>query len=398
MSGAEDWIVGVVIRLVGAAALNLGMVLMKASHADEAKRGASGEKQRSCLRQSKWLSGLVVLICGHLLTFASLSFASQGLVAVLGSFSLVTNVPFSAFLLKERFHAGHGASVGLLVAGSTLVVLFSSRAEQDWSESDLVDLFGGPAFLATVGAFIALFVAALLAQRRATVDATRNDALEDNELVGKQRESHRSGAESGDATHGDSPADDGGDSAGAPAAWLCAAAIGGAFSFLFAKCLSQVLRAWEKAAAGDAPGVDAAFPTAFALMSLLGVAATGGSSLWALNGALRRGRAGSVIPFYFAAHTALTMVLGVTFFKEYEALGGLEAAVLAVGVLIVTWGVIVGNAADRNGREAALRLLKPRLCSGRQPSVEGRNTTEGGSGLTEPRGHEVAVLVGPVES
>lgn len=331
----------------------------------------------------QWLVGLAVLICGHLLTFASLSFASQGLVAVLGSFSLVTNVPFSAALLKERFHLGHAVSVALLISGSTLVILFSSRADQDWSEAQLVELFGGAAFLVVVVAFALLLAAAIVVQRRSQPPADGADASSSEE-VEAPAERAPEGSEGGDSDDGGS-----GDTADAPAAWLCAAAIGGAFSFLFAKCLSQVLRAWEQAQ--EEQDATVAFPWLFALASLLGVAVTGGSSLWALNHALRRGRAGSVIPFYFAAHTALTMVLGVAFFKEYEGLGWLEALMLTIGVVIVSWGVIVGNAADRHGRDAALRWVCPRAM--RNGSAAGEPGVSGGSPAATPLAKDAPATV-----
>mmetsp|Transcript_17114 Transcript_17114/g.60046 ORF Transcript_17114/g.60046 Transcript_17114/m.60046 type:complete len:412 (-) Transcript_17114:1145-2380(-) len=372
-TGGSDWIIGVAIRLGGAAALNLGMLLMKASHA--ANDALSASERKGCLRQTKWLVGLCVLISGHLLTFASLSFASQGLMAVLGSFSLVTNIPFSAWLLGETFNLGHAVSTVLLIAGSAVAVLFSSHADQDWTEESLVALFGEPGFFVVAAAYAGLVAVAVAWQRQleraangksaAAAAVVRGDVemgsarsnsptTPSSAMLSKEAASPAEERSKRDAYTEAAPDEDAPRSLAPPLGWLCAAAIGGALSFLFAKCLSQAVRAWPGLGADASAGEDA--PWAFAMCSLLGVAVSGGGSLWAMNYALRRGRAGFVIPFYFAAHTCLTMVLGVVFFKEYELMTGGEAAMLALGVVMTVHGVLIGHRADSEGAASALRL------------------------------------------
>ena len=67
---------------------------------------------------------------GEVLNFASMSFASQTLLAVLGCFSPLSNVFIAPWLLKEPVRRADILSLPLIIGGSVIVVFFSDHSPQ----------------------------------------------------------------------------------------------------------------------------------------------------------------------------------------------------------------------------------------------------------------------------
>jgi drug/metabolite transporter (DMT)-like permease len=77
-----------------------------------------------------WLFGFAVFLIGELLNFVSMSFASQTLLAVLGSFSPLSNVFMAPFLLKEPITRGDILALPLIIGGAIVVVFYSDHSSQ----------------------------------------------------------------------------------------------------------------------------------------------------------------------------------------------------------------------------------------------------------------------------
>lgn len=228
-----SWEVGVTLCLAGAATTNLGMNLQKKSHIQNRCAAATHaaicnasatlgvadgdsltprhfslldiEQQRGVMSQPLWRAGFAVFIAGQLLNFGALSFASQSLLATLGSFSLVTNTVFAPWLLKEKTSWRHYAATLIICGGAVVVVLYSSHAKQDFTLHDLEQKFEAEAFIiyAAAATFIATLCLLLYIARR--------NSEKHAQIVGV-----------GCAT---------------------VAAVLGSFSFLLAKCTTQLVKA-----------------------------------------------------------------------------------------------------------------------------------------------------------
>ncbi len=72
-----------------------------------------------------WRIGLILVIVGSFADFAAFSFASQSLIAPLGSFTLVSNTIFAPCLLKEKVVRRDVISTGFIIFGSVWAVCFA---------------------------------------------------------------------------------------------------------------------------------------------------------------------------------------------------------------------------------------------------------------------------------
>lgn len=85
---------------------------------------------RSYLKMRLWWVGFTVFMVGELFNFASMSFASQTLLAVLGCFSPLSNVFMAPCLLGEAITRADLLALPLIVGGAVLVVLYSDHKSQ----------------------------------------------------------------------------------------------------------------------------------------------------------------------------------------------------------------------------------------------------------------------------
>lgn len=94
------WAVGAVLAVLGSCVTNAGVNIQKYSFIDNEKKPK--HMQRPYTKQQYYYIGLAGVVLGSLGDFAALAFAAQSIVAPIGSVTLVTNVLFAHFLLKER--------------------------------------------------------------------------------------------------------------------------------------------------------------------------------------------------------------------------------------------------------------------------------------------------------
>jgi hypothetical protein len=90
----------------------------------------------------------LVFVLGNLCNFAAFNFAAQSLLAPLGSFSLVVNVIVAPLLNSEVWTWKDIVGVLLIIAGSTIVVIFAGFPPKDYNLCVLLKLFRQPATVA----------------------------------------------------------------------------------------------------------------------------------------------------------------------------------------------------------------------------------------------------------
>lgn len=139
-SGFPMWVVGLTLAILACAFNALGFVFQRRGH-------------QSLENKCPWLvGGLLMLLAGGLLDFASLGFAAQSLVAATGGLTLVCNVIFAKWVLNEPVSGRVLLGTVIVLAGCAVTVAFSSHQSEARTGEELAALLG------TSGAVIYFFV------------------------------------------------------------------------------------------------------------------------------------------------------------------------------------------------------------------------------------------------
>jgi len=146
------WYVGAILSILGSTASNLGVNIQKFSFMKNAK--LEPEKQKPYAKQPFWLLGLGLVVLGSLGDFAALGMAAQSIVAPIGSVTLVCNVAFAHWGLKEPLLKTDLIGTAFIIGGSTLSVAFGSHTGATYTLDELRKLYLQPGFAAY--AFIVL--------------------------------------------------------------------------------------------------------------------------------------------------------------------------------------------------------------------------------------------------
>lgn len=113
--GAEDWMWGMAINLVGSVLINVGTNLVKYYYTLNTRRAsmcsitdptatttAPARISRHGNQVKLWWLGTLVFVIGNLMNFVSMSFAPLSLLAALGSVQFLSNLFFSVIILKTK--------------------------------------------------------------------------------------------------------------------------------------------------------------------------------------------------------------------------------------------------------------------------------------------------------
>lgn len=157
---SANWALGALLSIFGSTSSNLGQNIQKYSFTRNDLKAVSLQKKP--LHDPVWIFGLGLVIFGSLGDFAALSMVAQSIVAPLGSFTLVTNILFAHFWLKEKL--GYQEIIGtvLIILGSTLSVIFGDHSDPSYTDQDLLDLIGGGLFIAYVVVICTSVIAGLI--------------------------------------------------------------------------------------------------------------------------------------------------------------------------------------------------------------------------------------------
>lgn len=143
--GLLSFLVGISISVVGSIVSNAGVNVQKYSQMQEALKPK--DKQRKYLKQPYWQIGICGVIFGALCDFSALRFAPQAVIMPVGSVTLVANIFFAHFWLKEELTKMDILGTILIVIGAVLCALsfsaFSKTGEiaQKYDIPGLLDLY-----------------------------------------------------------------------------------------------------------------------------------------------------------------------------------------------------------------------------------------------------------------
>ncbi|OQR84458.1 hypothetical protein ACHHYP_13357 [Achlya hypogyna] len=133
------WYVGVIMAVGASICTNMGVNLQKYSFICEAKKPA--KLKRGYFFQPKWVIGLFLVVFGSLGDFAALGFIPQSLAIPVGGFTIVANVFFAHYFLKEPFSKRDAVGTAFIVVGVMVVAAFASKSNECYTLEELIDLF-----------------------------------------------------------------------------------------------------------------------------------------------------------------------------------------------------------------------------------------------------------------
>lgn len=149
------WIAGVTVAVLAQFVSNLGSILQKRSHNDEALRPLA--MQRPYPKRPLWWVGMALILSGSAADFVALTLAPQSIVATLGCLTLVAQVIWAPLLLGERLSPRHYVATGLILIGVSLAVVYGPRGDAHLALPALLARFGS----ASLAGYAAVVLAAV---------------------------------------------------------------------------------------------------------------------------------------------------------------------------------------------------------------------------------------------
>lgn len=137
-----DWLIGCILSVCSSGLTSLGFTLQKQSHHVNSELDL--RDRQHYLFQRLWRIGFAIYLLGQILGMTAMGFASQAIVAVLTSLSLVFNGWFAHRILHEAISQAYIYASAIIILGSCLVVAVSSHERQDYDLDTLLSLFLSP--------------------------------------------------------------------------------------------------------------------------------------------------------------------------------------------------------------------------------------------------------------
>ena len=361
--GDLTWLIGAVLAAVGSIASNLGVNCQKYSFMQNAKLPKAQQKRH--IRQKGWLFGMLLVVFGSLGDFAALSLAAQSIVAPIGSITLVANVFFAHYWLREHVGWVELCGTSMIVCGSVTAVAFGDHSDVAYDVHAILRFFYGTTFIIYALASIALGVSLYYFQlpitpiKQKIVDATKRYELayDANDQAAMEYEDFyiaalcRSYAK-WERVH--------------PFSICALSGILGGQSVMFGKMVSEMINV---TASGDNQLLSPLFYLFIACMLACVV-----GQLQYLAIALNFFDALYVVPVFQCFFISFSTLGGASFFSEFSNFSALQAVMFPLGLAGTLGGVVVLT--RRKMEDSAARRLK-RLVGGEEDGVRGESDEMG---------------------
>jgi hypothetical protein len=142
---SQMWLLGVSLAVLGNICSNFGSNVQKYSFNRESSLPIELRKKYS--KQPLWIAGLSLTVFGSLFDFAALSMAASSLVSPISSISLVTNVCFSRYWLREKSQWKDLVGTLFIISGSALSVSFGNHSDKTHTADEMWELGGSVQFI-----------------------------------------------------------------------------------------------------------------------------------------------------------------------------------------------------------------------------------------------------------
>ena len=324
------WWIGAVLAVFGSVGSNLGINIQKYSFLQNSKRPTC--EQRPYTRQPGWALGLGLVIAGSLGDFAALALAAQSIVAPIGSVTLVANMVFAQYWLKETLSRRDLCGTVLIILGSVLTVAFGDHSDPEYSLSDFRRYFGYTASI-IYALVVFLFCVALYGlilylrpMKRRIVETHKSLEMVDSDAVRQQL--LKDNVEFQAVIKRYAPWEK------SHPFFLCAlSGVLGAQSVMFGKMVSSLISTTMQ---GDNQ-LFSPFPYIFLISMLFFIF----SQIHFLALALAYFDALYCVPIFQCFFILFSTVGGATFFQEFSNFSTMQAIIFPLGVFITLLGVFV---------------------------------------------------------
>lgn len=148
------WIFGAGLAFLASCITNAGVNIQKYSF----MRNQLSDMKKSYFRQPLYPLGLSMVIFGSLGDFAALALAAQSIVAPMASVTLVSNILFAHFVLKEHLYKRDIIATCCIIIGCTLSIVFGDHSDPKITISIINKLFGGIGFIIYAIVFFTLSI------------------------------------------------------------------------------------------------------------------------------------------------------------------------------------------------------------------------------------------------
>ena len=342
------WWIGAVLAVIGSVGSNLGINIQKYSFLQNSKRPISA--QRPYTRQPGWALGLGMVILGSLCDFAALALAAQSIVAPIGSVTLVANMVFAQWWLKETLSRRDMIGTVLIIAGSVLTVAFGDHSDPEYNLADFRHFFGFTSsiiYALAILAFCATLYGLLLFLRpmkKRIVEINKSYETIDEDAVRQALIANN--AELAAVTKRYQPWEK------VHPFFLCALSGAlGAQSVMFGKMVSELISTTLQ---GDNQ-LFSPFPYVFLVSMLFFIF----SQIHFLALALAYFDALYCVPIFQCFFILISTVGGATFFQEFSNFSTVQAIIFPLGILVTLVGVFLLAQRDSSAVSPDGRLEGP---------------------------------------
>ena len=353
--GDLTWLIGAVLAAVGSICSNLGVNCQKYSFMQNAKLPKAAQKRH--IRQKGWLFGMLLVVLGSLGDFAALSLAAQSIVAPIGSITLVANVFFAHYWLKEVVGWVELCGTAMIVCGSVTAVAFGDHSDVAYDIHAILRFFYGTTFIIYALASLILGVSLYYFQlpitpiKQKMVDATKRYELayDAHDTPAMEYEDFYIASLSKSYSRWEKVH---------PFAVCALSGILGGQSVMFGKMVSEMINV---TASGDNQLLSPLFYLFIACMLACVV-----GQLQYLAIALNFFDALYVVPVFQCFFISFSTLGGASFFSEFSNFNALQAVMFPLGLLFTLGGVVV---LTRRKMEDAGNRLKRMVAEGEELRV-----------------------------
>ncbi|EQC40964.1 hypothetical protein SDRG_02027 [Saprolegnia diclina VS20] len=138
-TNTSNLFIGIGICLIGSTISNLGLNIQKYSFIMQAH--LPDHERKPYNTQWRWWLGFFGVGVGSIADFAALTFAAQSIIMPVGAFTLVCNIVFAHFWLKEKLTRNDLWGTVWIVVGAVMVTIFGSHENTNYTLHELLRLY-----------------------------------------------------------------------------------------------------------------------------------------------------------------------------------------------------------------------------------------------------------------
>ncbi|CAK4607863.1 unnamed protein product [Aphanomyces euteiches] len=296
--------IGIGICLLGSTISNLGLNIQKYSFMLQQHLPDSERKPYNT--QWRWWLGFAGVGIGSVADFAALSFAAQSIIMPVGAFTLVCNIFFAHYWLKEKLTRNDLIGTVLICIGAVLVTIFGAHQDTEYTLDDLLHLYYRWDMLIYLILILIVLWALFAMLKKAEITLKKKGPLsEEYKTVLKIH----------------------------PLSYAGLAGTFGAQSVMFAKSTGELIK---QSARGNNQ-----FDKVLTYVIILALVLTISLQTHCLSLGLKYFDALYIVPVFQCFFIMFSVISGAVYFEEFKNFSTTQWIVFPIGVLITIAGVIV---------------------------------------------------------